>query len=1131
LILLQRTASLSLPAPHDLLQSGPAPRKGSRFHRRDENTVAVAAQQELLEQRTLLSGMNNSPTLDAISDFSIYEGSGQQLVQLSGITAGAGESQTLRVTAVSNNTALIPNPVVTYTSPDTTGSIEFAPMEGQTGTATITVTVEDAGPDGDLNLTSDNAVFSRSFNVTTVDPATTMLADLVIGPQSDVILAGLTVAPNPDGRMAPVQVDLSEGTGRWIEFSSVTGIVNAGPNWPDNGPDGGTLGPNGETGTNVHTANGVSGIYAPRFLFLAGVFLTDDTPSAETRPERLVYGSASIDAPQSNPLIQQSFYIGDGQQSTGAIQRFNVPDGATRFYLGFIDSVGFGWPDGGFPGAYQDNTGSFTASLTVTVPNLPPTLDAVADVTVEQDVPQQSVSLTGVTSGAGSMQPLRVTASSSNSALIPDPLVNYTSADTGGSLNFTPATGQNGTATITVTVEDGGLDGDLNTPGDNATVSQQFDIVVRPAPPVITTPDNLKTADSLFMLDWDPVGGAEGYEVWYTYATTGESPVIQQTVTTNSFVPSSPLPIGRYFIWVRVKQDDGTASPWSESIRVQVASPVENASVEFPESNSTPTFSWDALPGAARYEIWVNNVTTGTTQVISETNLTSTSFTPASGLSLGLHRVWVRGFDAAGVPSAWSVPQDFSPGPHPLAPLTPLFDARPTFEWSAVPGAATYDLYLSTSGGVIQQTGLTGTSWTPPSDLPTGVVRWWVRGRTSGDTPGPWSARVDIDTQGRPFLQTPSGTTTDASPQFTWSAVAAASRYDLYVSRLDVPGLAFRETSLTSNTFIPSLMEDGNYRVWVRAFDATDAAGPWSRPVDFTVDAATGTLTTSPVSPYVSTFDTTPAFQWSDATGAASYDFYLTDGVSIVEEYGLTTPAFTPAASLYVANWTWWVRAVDAVGDAGPWSSPASLHVGGRTIVSGPSAMTADTTPVFEWGEVEGAGRYVLHVETLAGTVVIREDNVTATSFTAMSALAQGDYRVWVKAISAADDVSGFWSAARGFSIVNSVPENDMGQGLDGNLFGDRGSVQVALLQSKPQQSANERRADAGDVGVADSMTREAADRVDRQPVGGTEDSISAQPVIASHIASNNATDHSVMDLKLVDQLMQQSARLLDRLI
>ena len=85
--------------------------------------------------------VNDKPVLDVVASITILEDAATQTVNLSGISAGGGETQPLRVTATSSNPGLIPNPVVTYASPDGTGSIAFAPAADQHGTATITVTV------------------------------------------------------------------------------------------------------------------------------------------------------------------------------------------------------------------------------------------------------------------------------------------------------------------------------------------------------------------------------------------------------------------------------------------------------------------------------------------------------------------------------------------------------------------------------------------------------------------------------------------------------------------------------------------------------------------------------------------------------------------------------------------------------------------------------------------------------------------------------------------------------------------------------------------------------------------------------------------------------------------------------
>jgi len=98
---------------------------------------------------------------------------------------------------------------------------------------------------------------------------------------------------------------------------------------------------------------------------------------------------------------------------------------------------------------------------------------------------------------------------------------------------------------------------------------------------------------------------------------------------------------------------------------VVVFTPVANA-VPVPltptgsTSNTRPAFSWRPVAGAAYYDLWVNNISTGKSQVIRETKLTSTKHTPAKSLPVSDYRYWVRAFDSKGRPTAWSAPQDFS---------------------------------------------------------------------------------------------------------------------------------------------------------------------------------------------------------------------------------------------------------------------------------------------------------------------------------------------------------------------------------------------------------------------------------------------------------------------------------------
>ena len=105
-----------------------------------------------------VNSVNDAPTLDPISDFSLHEGAGPVTVPLSGISSGAGnEAQSLSVTAVSDQPGIILNPQIQYASPNANGLLIVAPLPDTNGAATITVTVNDGG--------ATNASVTRSFKV------------------------------------------------------------------------------------------------------------------------------------------------------------------------------------------------------------------------------------------------------------------------------------------------------------------------------------------------------------------------------------------------------------------------------------------------------------------------------------------------------------------------------------------------------------------------------------------------------------------------------------------------------------------------------------------------------------------------------------------------------------------------------------------------------------------------------------------------------------------------------------------------------------------------------------------------------------------------------------------------------
>jgi hypothetical protein len=132
-----------------------------------------------------------------------------------------------------------------------------------------------------------------------------------------------------------------------------------------------------------------------------------------------------------------------------------------------------------------------TVSFAVTVVpvNDPPTLDAIADLTLEQDSGEVSGTLTGISAGAANEanQFLTVSAGSDNAVVIAEPMVEYASPAVQGTLRLRPVPGRNGRAVITVTVrDDGGVE-----LGAVDTITRQFSVTVNVVLPNLPPAVNL----------------------------------------------------------------------------------------------------------------------------------------------------------------------------------------------------------------------------------------------------------------------------------------------------------------------------------------------------------------------------------------------------------------------------------------------------------------------------------------------------------------------------------------------------------------------------------------------------------------------------------------------------------------
>lgn len=205
--------------------------------------------------------------------------------------------------------------------------------------------------------------------------------------------------------------------------------------------------------------------------------------------------------------------------------------------------------NGGTLNGGVDTSAPQTFTINVTSVNDAPTLDALGDRTINEDAPTQTVNLAGINAGGGEVQVLTVTATSNNPALIPNPTVNYTSPSATGSISFTPLADQNGTAIISVTVNDGG--GTAN--GGVQTVTRTFNVTVNAVndAPVNNLPGPQTTAENTPLT----FSTANANLISITDVDSGANPV-RVTLTATSGVITLSTTAGLAFT-----VGDGTADP------------------------------------------------------------------------------------------------------------------------------------------------------------------------------------------------------------------------------------------------------------------------------------------------------------------------------------------------------------------------------------------------------------------------------------------------------------------------------------------------------------------------------------------------------------------------------------------
>ena len=520
-------------------------------------------------------------------------------------------------------------------------------------------------------------------------------------------------------------------------------------------------------------------------------------------------------------------------------------------------------------------------------------------------------------------------------------------------------------------------------------------------------------------LKWNAVSGAAKYEVYRARSLNGDY-IKYSTVTGTSYTNTSYIESGNtYYYKVRALKSDGTAGAWSSIVAVTYKQTLSAPAVTGGnDAQGRPTLKWNAVTGAAKYEVYRARSKDG--DYIKYSTVTGTSYTNTSYIENGnTYYYKVRALKSDGTAGAWSsVVSVTYKQTLPAPTVTGGNDAqgRPTLKWNAVTGAAKYEVYRARSlnGDYIKYSTVTGTSYTNTSYIEDGNTYYYkVRALGSDGTAGAWSSIVAVTY--KQTLSAPAvtgGNDAQGRPTLTWKAVSGAAKYEVYRARSkDGTYTKYSTTTGTAYTNSSYLTSGATYYYKVRALDANGNAGPYSAVVSVTCRLKL----TAPSVTGGNDAQGRPTLKWNAVSGAAKYEVYRARSMNgdYVKYSTVTGTSYTNTS--YLANGTTYyykVRALGSDGSYGPYSTPVSVTYKapfGAPLVTG--SKDSQGRPALKWDKVTDAAKYeVYRARSKDGTYSLMSTQ-SATGYTNTSYLANGTtYYYKVRALKANGTASAYSS-------------------------------------------------------------------------------------------------------------------------
>ena len=594
----------------------------------------------------------------------------------------------------------------------------------------------------------------------------------------------------------------------------------------------------------------------------------------------------------------------------------------------------------------------------------------------------------------------------------------------------------------------------------------QFNIV-RP-PTNLTNPANgYEECSTSITLQWDNVSTANSYHIQITTHGSNNYPVgtiDEDDVGTNSYTYTIAKGNTRYYWRVRADQtgakgcNDGiySAEGYFDKVGanagVLLSLPIDET---YFCNTTTPNLSWNSVPNADEYKVYVATSTDFTTDTIATYPKTEAGLSHTVTATLTDQTYWwkVEGIDTAKpdcpavLGDVWKfhiVPKPTLQSPADTQKVCNLFTEPLTLQWNPVNTADSYYVEISTDGvigggggfsNVHQNFTTSNTNGTFNINDGNKVYYWHVRAdRTSecndGDFSNVWTfEKVGVDST--ITLTNPNNNSffcDDTTIDLSWTGNAEADNYEIYISRADdINGVTgscpnciagYNPSTVGASPHTTSSLTSGEY--WWKVY-GVDSDGTTCTRREITARKFTVVTTPSPLDTATSASDgekfckingTTDKvyLEWSPVPTADEYYVQISTNADLVTLPVYSYTVSSPTTTLEIITSTngndtyyWHVKANGASCTSTTFSSTWSFQKVGvddpitdflMTSPTDNSYICATQTPELKWNTVNYADTHEIYL-TKGGTNVTGypQTGIVGTTHTIVTSLTAGEYK------------------------------------------------------------------------------------------------------------------------------------------